>query len=76
MTAYRKSRQAVGIFYDADQLAQALSNLVKAEFADASIGLLAGQETIDRKLRSQPVASENPILLDLLEDPSEEVVTV
>ena len=66
MAAYRKSRQAVGVFYDADQLAQALSNLVKADFADASIGLLARQETIDRMLRPEPVASDNPILLDLL----------
>ena len=39
---------------------------MKADFDHGSMGLLAGQATIDRALRPHPVASNTHILRDLL----------
>ena len=66
MAAYPRSRQAVGVFYETDRLAKALNSLVKAEFDQASMGLLAEQETVDRKLRPDPAATDSHIFRDLL----------
>lgn len=67
MAAYPKFRQAVGVFYDPDRLEDALNSLAKAGIDGENVGLLAGQETIDSKVRPHLSKTDNPILGDLLQ---------